>query len=74
MAADGRPFRSAYDADVLDGQDGEEQILVGAIIPVLVHVGVEKCSLTWDLLPPTQACSGAAVSMAQVPNAGRATR
>ncbi len=39
MVADGGPFGAADDADVLDRQDGEEQVLVGAVVPVLVHGG-----------------------------------
>jgi hypothetical protein len=31
------PFRAADDANVLDGQDGEEEVLVGPVVPILVH-------------------------------------
>lgn len=35
----GDPFRAADDANVLHRQDGEEQVLVGAIVPVLaIHI------------------------------------
>ena len=37
MVANGRPFGPADDTDILDGKDGEEQVLVGPIIPILVH-------------------------------------
>lgn len=37
MVADGGPFRAADDTDVLDRQDREEEVLVGAVIPILVH-------------------------------------
>lgn len=37
MVADGGPFAATDDANVLDGQDGEEQVLVGPVVPVLVH-------------------------------------
>lgn len=37
IIADGGPFRSANHANVFDGQDGEEQIFICPIIPVLVH-------------------------------------
>ena len=33
------PFRAADDANVLDGQDGKEEVLIGSVIPVLVHDG-----------------------------------
>ena len=38
MVADGGPFSAADDPYVLNGQDGEEQVLVGPVVPVLVHV------------------------------------
>lgn len=37
MITDGGPFCSAYNANVFDGQDGEEQIFICPVIPVLVH-------------------------------------
>lgn len=39
VVADGGPFRAADDADSLDREDGEEEVLVGAVVPVLVHLG-----------------------------------
>ena len=38
VVADGSPFCPADDANVLDGQDGEEEIFVGSIVPVLIHL------------------------------------
>lgn len=32
-----RPFGAADDSNVLDGQDGEEEILVCPVVPVFVH-------------------------------------
>jgi hypothetical protein len=37
MVANRSPLRAADDADVLDGQDGKEQVFVRAIIPTLTH-------------------------------------
>jgi len=37
VVANGGPFRAADDANVLDREDGKEQVLVGPVIPVLVH-------------------------------------
>ena len=37
MVADGRPFRAANDTNGLDRQDREEEVPVGAVVPVLVH-------------------------------------
>lgn len=37
VVADGGPFRTADDANVLHGQDGKEQILVGSVIPIFIH-------------------------------------
>lgn len=37
MVADGCPFRAGDDANVLHRQDGEEEVLVGPIIPILIH-------------------------------------
>jgi hypothetical protein len=37
VVANRGPFRAADDANILNGQDGEEQVLVGPVIPVLVH-------------------------------------
>jgi hypothetical protein len=38
VVSDGGPFGAANDANVLDGQDGEEQIFVGSVVPILtVH-------------------------------------
>lgn len=31
------PFRAADDANVLNRQDGKEEVLVGPVVPVLVH-------------------------------------
>lgn len=39
VVADGRPFRTADDADGLHREDGEEQIPVGAVVPAFVHYG-----------------------------------
>lgn len=36
------PFRPADDANVLDRQDGEEEVLVGPVIPVLIHRGQKR--------------------------------
>lgn len=37
VVADGCPFRAGDDANVLHRQDGEEEVLVGPIIPILIH-------------------------------------
>jgi hypothetical protein len=38
VIANGGPFRAADDADILDGKNGEEEVLVGAVVPILgVH-------------------------------------
>ena len=37
MVTDSRPFPSADNADILHRQDGEEQVSVGAVVPVLTH-------------------------------------
>lgn len=36
--ADSNPFRAADNADVLYIENGEEEVLVGPVVPVLVHV------------------------------------
>lgn len=36
--ADGNPFRTADDSDVLYIKNGKEEVLVGPVVPVLVHV------------------------------------
>ena len=38
VVANRSPFGPADDANVLDREDGEEQVLVGAIIPILVQI------------------------------------
>lgn len=38
VVTDGSPFCSTDDANILDGKDSEEQIFVGSIAPVLVHL------------------------------------
>ena len=38
MIADRGPIGAANHADVLDGQDGKEQVLVGPIVPILIHL------------------------------------
>lgn len=40
MITNGCPFRTADNANVLDGQNGEEQIFVCPVIPVLVHTSI----------------------------------
>lgn len=40
MVANGCPFCAAYYSDVFNGENCEEQILVGSVIPVLVHLGL----------------------------------
>lgn len=37
MIADRCPVRAAYDADVLDGKDSKEEVLIGPIVPILIH-------------------------------------
>jgi hypothetical protein len=37
MTTDGGPFCSADDANVLDGKNCKEQVLVGAVVPILIH-------------------------------------
>jgi hypothetical protein len=37
VVSDCRPFRAADDANVLDRQNGEEEVLVGPVVPILVH-------------------------------------
>lgn len=39
MVTNGGPFRATDDADVFDGQNGKEQVLVCAIVPILVVHG-----------------------------------
>lgn len=39
VVANGGPFGAANDANVLYGQNGKEQVLVGTIIPILVIHG-----------------------------------
>lgn len=36
MIANGGPFRAADDANVLYRENGKEQVLIGAVIPILV--------------------------------------
>ena len=38
MIADRGPVRAAYDANVLDGKNSEEKVLIGPIVPVLIHL------------------------------------
>lgn len=38
VAANRGPFSAADDANVLDAEDGEEEVLVGAVSPVFVHL------------------------------------
>lgn len=40
MVTNGCPFCAAYYSDVFNGENCEEQILVGSVIPVLVHLGL----------------------------------
>jgi hypothetical protein len=37
MITDGGPFCSTDDTDIFDRENGEEEIFVGSIAPVLVH-------------------------------------
>lgn len=37
MVANGGPFSSAYDTDIFDRKNGEEEVLVGLVVPVLVQ-------------------------------------
>ena len=37
MIADRGPVRAAYDANVLDGKNSEEKVLIGPIVPILIH-------------------------------------
>lgn len=40
MSSNGGPFSTADDANVLNGQDSKEQILISPVIPILVvHAG-----------------------------------
>lgn len=39
VAPNGVPFSAAYNANVLDGKNGEEEIFVCTVIPILVHDG-----------------------------------
>lgn len=39
MLADGDPFGSADNANVLEVEDGEKEVPVGPVGPVLVHLG-----------------------------------
>lgn len=41
MVTDSSPFCTTDDANVFDGKNSEEQILVGPIIPILVVHGEE---------------------------------
>lgn len=36
--ADGNPFRAADDPNILNIKNSEEQVLVGPVVPVFVHV------------------------------------
>jgi hypothetical protein len=38
MVTDGSPFRAANDPNVLYGKYREEQILIGTVIPVFIHL------------------------------------
>ena len=38
VVTDGRPFGPTDDANVLDGKDGEEEVLIGSVVPILVHL------------------------------------
>ena len=38
MIADGGPFSSADDANLLDTQNGKEQVFICAVSPILVHL------------------------------------
>lgn len=38
MVANRDPFCAADDANILDRQDGEEEVLIGPVVPVLVHL------------------------------------
>lgn len=37
MVANGGPFRTTNDTNVLDREDGKEQIFIRPIIPVFIH-------------------------------------
>lgn len=50
MVAYGCPLSTADDADVFDGQDGKEEVLVGPVIPILIHIDGNICLL--GLLQP----------------------
>lgn len=39
MITNGSPFSAAYYADVLDGEDGEKEVLISSVIPIFVHFG-----------------------------------
>lgn len=49
MVADGGPFCSANDSNVLDRENGEKEILVGPVIPVFVHLrgGEARLKAQW---------------------------
>jgi hypothetical protein len=38
MVADRSPFGTAYYSNVLDRENGEEEVFVGPVIPILVHL------------------------------------
>lgn len=45
MTTDSSPFCSADDTNVLNGKNCKEQVLVGAVVPVLIHC--EKSLNSW---------------------------
>ncbi len=38
MVTNGGPFCATYYTDIFDGEDGEKEVFVGAVVPVLVHL------------------------------------
>ena len=40
VVADSSPFCAAYNTNILDREDSEEEVLIGPVIPVLVHLAV----------------------------------
>lgn len=43
VVANGCPFCAAYYSDIFNGENSEEEILVGSVIPILVHLGSIVC-------------------------------
>lgn len=45
VVANGGPFSSTDDTDVLDRKNSKKEVLVGSVVPILVHLGEEPLGL-----------------------------